>query len=144
MRAMVFALSALIVGQFLFAEQPAKKPLPMPLPDTIIKAWKDSGATVGWMKVDESGILVFLDEPEAGATPAFRFLKWKDGVLAKLPIPETPFGLYLAKTEVMDAGLKEVANLRSLVELCLCETRVTEEAVEALQKALPKCFIFNC
>ena len=143
MRGLAFAL-ALVVGQFGFAGQPDKNDLPKPLPDNIVKAWKDAGATVGWMKVEKSGILSFVESPEAGAIPAFRFLKWKDGVVAKLPVPNTSFGLYLSKTEVMDAGLKELTNLETLVSLCLCATEVTAEAVEALRKALPKCFIFHC
>jgi len=143
MRALAFAL-ALVTGPFGFAGQSEKNDLPRPLPENIVKAWKDAGATVGWMKVDESGILNFLEKPEAGAIPAFRFLKWKEGVVAKLPVPETSFGLYLSKTEVMDAGLKELANIRTLGSLCLCETEVTADAVAALRRALPKCFIFHC
>jgi hypothetical protein len=137
----VFAL-VLVTGQFGFAED--KKDLPQPLPDNIIKAWKEAGATVGWMKVEPSGGLSFVEKPEAGAIPAFRFLKWKDGVVAKLPVPEAPFGLDLSKTELMDAGLKELANLKNLTSLSLCETKVTDDAVEKLQKALPKCLIFHC
>ncbi|OWK37783.1 hypothetical protein [Fimbriiglobus ruber] len=143
MRALIATL-ALVTGQFGFAEQPAKKDLPKPLPDNVIKAWKDAGATVGWMKVEASGVLSFVEKPEAGAIPAFRFLKWKDGVVGKLPAPEASFGLDLAKTEVTDAGLKELANLKNLASLALCETKVTDAAVEALQKVLPKCFIFHC
>ncbi len=143
MRALAFAV-ALVTGQFGLAGQPDKKDLPKPLPDKIIKAWKDAGATVGWMKMEPSGLLIFVEEPEAGAIPAFRFAKWTDGVVTKLPAPETAFGLDLAKSEVTDTGLKELANLKSLALLCLCETKVTDPAVEALRKALPKCFIFNC
>lgn len=143
MRALIIALT-LVTGQFAFAEQPDKKELPKPLPENIVKAWKDAGATVGWMMVDESGILVFVEKAEPKAVPAFQFATWKDGLLAKLPVPEAAFGLYLAKTEVMDDAIKELANLKSLTELCLCETQVTEAAVEVLKKALPKCFIFHC
>jgi hypothetical protein len=143
MRVSVFAV-ALVVGQFSYAQQPDKKDLPKPLPDNIVKAWKDAGATVGWMKVEESGLLTFVEKPEAGAVPAFRFPKWKDGIVAKLPVPEAPFGLDLAKTEITDTGLKELASLKTLTSLALCETKVTDDAVEALRKAFPKCFIFHC
>lgn len=143
MRVLAFSL-VLITGQFGFAEQPENKDLPKPLPEHIVKAWKDAGATVGWMKVEKSGALSFVEKPEAGAIPAFRFPKWKDGLVAKLPIPEAPFGLDLSKTEVMDAGLKELAKLKNLTSLCLCDTAVTDAAVEELQKALPKCFILHC
>jgi len=144
-RAFAFAVAlAWFTGPFGFAEQPAKKDLPKALPAAIVKAWKDAGATVGWMKVDDSGVLKFNDEPEAGAVPAFKFAHWKAGILPKLPLPETPFGIDLSKTELMDAGLKEFANLRTLTSLCLCETQVMAETVEMLRKTLPKCFIFHC
>jgi hypothetical protein len=143
MRVLLFAF-ALVNGQVGFAEQPEKKDLPRPLPENVAKAWKDAGATVGWMKQEESGNLTFLEKPEAGAIPAFRFEKWKDGVVAKLPAPGAAFGLDLAKTELTDSGLKELANLKHLTLACLCETKATDAAVEALRKALPKCFIFHC
>jgi len=141
MRALAF-VSMLVTGQFGFADD--TKDLPKPLPDNIIKAWKDAGATVGWMKVESSGGLSFVDKPEAGAIPAFRFPKWKNGVVAKLPIPEAPFGLDLSGTEVMDADLKELANLKNLTTLSLCDTKTTDAAVEELQKVLPKCVISHC
>ncbi len=149
MRAVVFAL-AIVTGQIVFAAQPSntvqpdKKDLPQPLPDNIVKAWTDAGATAGWMKYDNDLGLFFLEKPEVGVVPAFKFAKWKEGVVAKLPVPQGQFGLYLAKTEMQDAGLKELANFKSLVSLCLCETEVTFEAVEAFQKLFPKCFIFHC
>jgi hypothetical protein len=143
MRAWVMAL-ALVGGSVGFAARPDAKELPKPLPDAVVKAWKDAGATVGWMVVDESGALTFVEKPGAGAVPAFRFAKWKDGVVSKLPAPGAPFGLDLAKTDVTDAGLKELTSLKHLTSLALCETKVTDAAVEALRKALPKCFIFHC
>ena len=139
MHAVMFAL---LLGQVGFADE--KNDAPKPLPDNIVKAWKDAGATVGWMKVDPNGLLSFNEKPEAGAIPAFRFLKWKDGIVAKLPVPEAGFGLDLAKTEVTDSGLKELAKLKKLSSLTLCETEVTDSGVEQLQKALPKCLIFHC
>lgn len=117
---------------------------PKPLPAEVVKAWKDAGATVGWMKVESNGLLTFFEKPEQGATPAFRFAKWKDGVLPKLPYPDTPFGLDRAKTKGSDTGLKELGNLKGLTVLALCETQVTNEAVEELRKLLPKCFVFHC
>jgi hypothetical protein len=143
MRALVFAL-VLVTGQSGSAVRPDEKELPKALPDTIVKAWKDAGATVGWIKVDTAGVPTFVEKAEAGAIPAFRFAGWKDGVVAKLPAPGSAFGLDLARTEITDEGLKELANFKHLSTLTLCETKVTDGAVESLQKALPKCFIFNC
>jgi len=45
---------------------------------------------------------------------------------------------------VTDAGLKELAKFKHLASLTLCETKVTDAGVAALQEALPKCFIFHC
>ena len=141
MRVLVFVL---IAGHFSFAKEPDKENLPKPLPDYIVKAWKDAGATVGWMAVGTNGVPTFVEKPDAGAVPAFRFPKWKGGLIAKLPLPEAPFGLDLAGTEVSDEGLKELANLKHLTSLTLCETKVTDAAVEKLRKALPKCLVFHC
>lgn len=143
MRALLFAL-LLVTGQPGFAAQPDKNDRPTALPETVVKAWTDAGATAGWVTVDAAGVPTFVEKAEAGAIPAFRFAKWKDGVVAKLPAPAAAFGLDLARTEITDAGLKELARFKTLTTLTLCETKVTDAAVEALQKALPKCFIFNC
>ncbi|QEL18400.1 alpha/beta hydrolase family esterase [Limnoglobus roseus] len=121
-----------------------KEDQPKPLPENVVKAWKEAGATVGWMKTEMTGALTFVEKPEAGVIPAFRFEKWKDGVVPELPMPESSFGLDLAKTEVADSGLKELAKLKHMTALALCETKVTDAAVEVLRKALPKCFIFHC
>lgn len=142
-------MRALFVGLVLAAgssgaAQPDRKDLPRPLPAGVVKAWTDAGATAGWMKVDAAGVPAFVEKAEPGAVPAFRFARWTDGVVAKLPAPDAPFGLDLARTGVTDTGLAELARLRHLTTLTLCETKVTDGGVERLQKALPKCFIFNC
>ena len=68
-------------------------------------------------------------ERKKGEVPAFRFHEWPagfvaelppdvfklpGGVVAWLPQPLTPFGLCLAETQLTDAGLKELAGLKSL------------------------------
>ena len=75
---------------------------PKTLPKEIAQAWRDAGARVGWMKADDSGFLYFLPEEDgvAGDLPVFRFSTWTEGVLAKLPAPTTPFGLYLPAPRV--------------------------------------------
>lgn len=143
MRALVFAL-VLIAAQSGAVAQPDAKDLPKALPENVVKAWTAAGATVGWIKVDTSGVPSFVEKAEPGAVPAFRFAAWKDGVVAKLPAPTAPFGLDLTRTEITDAGLKELATLKHATTFILCETKVTDDAVERLQKALPKCLIFHC
>ena len=50
--------------------------------------------------------------------------------------------LDLSNTGVTDAGLKELAPLKNLTTLNLGGfTRVTDEGIKELQKALPKCKI---
>ena len=59
-----------------------------PLPPGIVKAWRDAGAEVGWMKMDSSGYVRFypLDAAKAGALPAFRFSKWNAGAIGRAMI----------------------------------------------------------
>jgi internalin A len=47
--------------------------------------------------------------------------------------------LHLDDTEVTDAGLKELYNLRNLEELSLKGTHVTKAGLSELRKALPEC-----
>jgi hypothetical protein len=133
MRALVLAVVlVLVTGQMSFAHQPDKKAPPKPLPDDIVKAWKDAGADVGWSMLTTYGALRFVEKPEVGAIPAFRLGPWRAGMVAKLPVPEAPFGLDLYNTEVTDDGLKELSNLRNLTTLNLSRTNVTDAGLKEL------------
>src|ERR1043166_3209454 len=72
---------------------------PKPLPENVVKAWKEAGAIVGWTR-QNSGFLYHTDVNEAKPDdlPGFRFDKWTDGVLVKLPDPGVPFSLHLGVT----------------------------------------------
>ena len=124
---------------------PGKNDPPKPLPMEIVKAWKEAGARVGWMRRHEFGYLVFLSEKEAraGDLPSFQFFVWKEGVLPKLPSPPVAFGLSLRNTGVADAGLKELAGLKSLQLLYLHRTQVKDAGVMELRKVLPQCRILR-
>jgi hypothetical protein len=50
--------------------------------------------------------------------------------------------LDLSRTNVSDAGIEEIAKLKSLEFLDVSETSVTEQGVEELQLAAPKCRVF--
>ena len=82
------------------ASAPVKAEPPKPLPAEIVKAWEQAGATVGWARVHDLGDVAFLPatEERAGDLPAFWFQLLKEGVAAKLPAPETAFGLELGLT----------------------------------------------
>ena len=114
------------------------------LPAELVAAWKKAGARVGWMSADQL-VLKFREgaEGKKGEVPAFRFPRWTAGVVAKLPQPQTAFGLdvqpdagngrgpegagrieelcnrWTSGTQVTDAGLKELAGLKSLQSLDL-------------------------
>jgi hypothetical protein len=49
--------------------------------------------------------------------------------------------LDLDNTQVTDAGLKALVPLKTLTFLSLLGTKVTNDGVKELQKALPKCKI---
>lgn len=116
---------------------------PQPLPAEIVKAWRDAGAEVGWMRVKQDGYVEFVSEKKGkvGDVPAFRFFTWGDGVVGGLLVPAAGLGLYPGGTEVTDAGLTELAGLKSLQSLYLCNTRVTDAGIAELQKAFPRCRI---
>ncbi len=64
--------------------------------------------------------------------PAFRLTNWQEGVLAKLPQTQVPFGLDLGDTDVTDAGLKELAGLMSPQSLNLGGPQVTDAGLKDL------------
>ena len=99
---------------------------PQPLPENIVTAWKEVGAEAHWLRACPAGFPQYIPEKEGkpGDLPAFRFVVWHEGLLAKLPAPVTAFGLALYNSQVTDAGLKELAGLKSLQTLDL--TKVTE------------------
>jgi hypothetical protein len=49
--------------------------------------------------------------------------------------------LRLWKTPITDAGLGHLAGLTGLTEMCLTETRVTDDGARKLLKGLPNCTI---
>jgi internalin A len=122
---------AVMVACSAVAQEP-KKDLPKPLPEAVVKAWKDCRAEVVWVKLTDFGLPVWSDRPQVGAIPAFNMLKWKDGILANLPVPEASFGLRLDGLEVTDAGLKDLVGMKNLTVLQLGVTKVTDAGLKHL------------
>ena len=125
--------------------QPApKSESPKPLPKEIVAAWQKAGARPGWLGTSgpggtglkATGFLAFEEKATGltGTVPAFRFDVWKDGVVAKLPVPATPFGLDLRGVNVKYADLKELAGLKSLHTLSLGYTGVTDADLKELAR----------
>ena len=115
---------------------PAKTDPPQPLPKNIVTAWKESGAEVCWLRVNQDGSLEYVGgkEGKPGDLPAFRFAIWQERRLSKLPAPASAFGLDLGDTEVTDVGLKELAQLKSLQALNLNLTEVTDAGLKELAR----------
>ena len=110
------------------------------LPADLVAAWKKADARVGWMSVDRfGGFGWFREDTEGkkGEVPAFAFFDWTAGVVAKLPQPQTVFGLDLSFTgdfaaPLTDAGLKELTGLKSLQSLNLGRTKITDAGLKEL------------
>jgi internalin A len=113
---------------------------PKPLPEKVVETWRNAGFQVGWLRVEASGLMMFVpaDAGKAGHLAAFGYDRdRKELALAKLPDPGQPFALDLggsaqARVEVTDAALKELAGLRSLQALDLHDTRVTDAGLKEL------------
>lgn len=150
-------LTALSVLAFcsrgVFADgQDDKKDAPKPLPQEIVKAWSEAGATIGWMKnmpPQKSGGYDFWapwrEKVEAGAVPAFEFYWEKAGDLAKLPVPEVAFGLDVHCSPLEDAAMKGLAGLKSLHSLNLGGTSMTDAGLKelAILKNLQALYLFH-
>jgi internalin A len=104
------------------------------MPAELVAAWTKVGAEVGWMVVDKWGRVGWSLEGKKGAVPAFSLIVWTDDVVVKLPQPERAFGLNLGGTPVRDAGLKELARLKSLQALVLYSTKVTDAGLKELTR----------
>lgn len=117
---------------FLLANQPQKqgnpeeKEISEPLQPEIVKAWRDAGAEMGWMKdaPPRLGSYHFWEpwreKNTKGAIPAFRFpQKDAEGVFDKLPEPGTAFGLDFHCGFYAGVTLKQLAKLKNLHSLCI-------------------------
>jgi internalin A len=111
---------------------------PKSLPEAVAKAWTDAEAKIGWMQPNEYGVQYFHPKSsgKAGELPGLLVYKLKPGLLAALPDMGVPFGLRLNFSGITDAGLKELAGLKSLRVLFLESTGVRGPGLKELA-ALP-------
>src|SRR5260370_5763137 len=107
---------------------------PEPFPAEVVGAWFKAGAQIGWLGADRFGNREFRagGEGKNGEVPAFLFGVWPAGAVAKLPQPPRAFGLILTGSKVTDAGLKELAGLKSLQSLAIGGTHVTDAGLKEL------------
>src|SRR5207248_8587799 len=83
MRALALLMAGWLVGAGVVRADKA----PEPLPDDVVKAWKEAGAEAGWLGPDlRDGTLHFEAKREdlgdaARAVPAFRVEAWTEGAL---------------------------------------------------------------
>lgn len=105
---------------------------PKHLPEEIVTAWREAGAEVGWMRLNEQGQLAFFSD--LGQVPAFKLFGARgEGALARAPDPGTAFGLCFDPSfPVTDARLKGLARLTSLQLLDLDGALVTNVGLTEL------------
>jgi hypothetical protein len=80
-----------------------------PLPKDILLKWRISGAKHGWMTID---LQYHLSETPVPSGIEYFSLKWKPDLLAKLPNPGEPFGLFLQ--DCTGDGLREISRFDKL------------------------------
>jgi hypothetical protein len=117
-----------------YSPPPGAENLPYPLLREVVEAWEKAGAVKGWMRLSVPGFehVPAWQGGEDGDLPAFRLFDWREGVVTKLPAPAVPFGLYLRDAQVTDAGLKELAGLKTLRWLDLTNAQVTGTGLKEL------------
>jgi Leucine-rich repeat (LRR) protein len=111
------------------------------LPPHTVKAWKNAGAKVIWLRPEKwsdfygyHGYTRIISEKDRkpGDMPVFVFTVCQAGSLVNLPHPTTAFGLFLGTTKVGNADLKVVARFKKLQVLTLGFTPVTDQGLDAL------------
>ena len=134
-----YLLTTRLIGPFLLlatcklsalAHQSAPQGRPLELlSDDVVTAWREAGAQVGWIGLDENGRLLFFRQSRNAASdmPAFHSVLWREGRIRNLPDPGSTFALDLSG--ITDAGLKELAGLDSLKGLKLSSRNVTDEGL---------------
>jgi hypothetical protein len=108
--------------------------VPKGFDEAAATAWQKAGAQVGWMG-KESGSPKFNIGPgemkELMPAFSFNYPRFQEKFLVGLPDPGVPFGLEFGPT-MTNAGLKQLAGLKSLKALRLGSTQVTDLGLKEL------------
>jgi hypothetical protein len=110
-----------------------KEKPPQGIDAATVAAYEKLGAVYGGWEKNETGTIWFQpgrEHAEKGL-PGFRFAIFPQ---ARLPEVAIPFGLDLSRSDVTDAGLKELAGLRNLARLMLVRTPVTDAGLKELRR----------
>src|SRR4051812_37495818 len=106
-----------LVGMALWSSPVPAQDLPRgkaaePLPKELVETWNNAGAEAGSLS-DSAFTFLFRPEGAEGPLPrlpAFHFGdSWRVGLVAKLPVPATPFGLSFVN--MTDSGLKDLTRM---------------------------------
>ena len=103
--------------------------------EEVLLAWQDAGAEFGWMGIDERSREFSFRAESTGLLkplPACRFNVWKEGLIANLPAPDTPFAIDVRRTQFTNAGTKDLARMARLEYLDVSATRVTDDGLGEL------------
>ena len=102
-------------------------PTPVPLPEPVVRAWKEAGARYVWRRTGPSGDarLVVDSVHQPGDLPTFEFRTCNPEKLKSLPVPKTPFGLSI-RSELKHTGVAALDRFESLHFLSLVFPNVKE------------------
>jgi hypothetical protein len=104
-----------------------------PIDPETVAAYKKLGAKFAVLDVYPRVQSFPAKDSEPQQLPVFRLASRWDGTLPELPPVGVPFGLHLRGTNVKDAGLTELKNVKNLTALELGLTRVTDEGMKELK-----------
>ena len=108
---------------------------PDPLPQKLVDDWEQAMAKVYWVRPADSGVLEFHDYQEAkkGDIPTCTYYTdWTPVPFAELPQPDRSFGLRIGFKEFNDGKLSELAGIKQLALLDVCNTKVNGSGLKAL------------
>jgi hypothetical protein len=105
---------------------PGNAPPPADLPIDLIRAWETAGAEYGWMRVDpaEDSSLSCPALPESrdeySTVPGFAFSSWQKCIspvlIARLPIPSSPFGMSFGGCSLAPGSLKALSRFSGTLQ----------------------------